>query len=248
MTVYSFAVVTTSCSIDLLGAHTHFVSGDVTEVTPTGVHVHGWSAPLPYHYLVLATGSSYAFPGKLALVDRRAAENLYKSAADELKRSRRCVIVGGGPCGVELAGEVEEMFRIANDADLKAYEQGIIDHKVEPRTVTLIQRNSRLNVNFPVEVSTMCCDKLRARGVNVMLNTEALLPQATLDAYHTNKVSYVSGHQVIPTSVGIDIKSDLMFLCAGYVPSFLSCDMHCIDGVLCVQLIVLKSIVNALKV
>jgi NADH dehydrogenase FAD-containing subunit len=218
--------------IDLLGCNTHFVSGDVTELTPTGVHVHGWSAPLPYHYLVIATGSSYAFPGKLALPDRHAAVQLYKDAFEQIKKSRRVVIVGGGPVGIELAGEIDDAFRAANAEDAKAHAHGHgkdkdykeHDEKKEElpkRTITLIQRNDRLSVNFPVDMARLCESKLVGRGVNVMLNTAANLPAATLELYHTNKVSYVAGHQIIPTSTGVDVECDLLFVCAGYMCIYL---------------------------
>jgi NADH dehydrogenase FAD-containing subunit len=66
-----------------------------------------------------------------------------------------CCLCIGGPCGVELAGEIEEVFRRANDADHKASngEGNIGEHKVADRTVTIIQRNHRLNASFPVASS-----------------------------------------------------------------------------------------------
>jgi hypothetical protein len=61
----------------------------------------------------------------------------------------------------------------------------------------------------------MCHDKLVKRGVVVMLNTAANLPAATLEAYHTNKVSYVAGPQLVPLSTGGEVECDLLFVCAG---------------------------------
>jgi hypothetical protein len=48
----------------------------------------------------------------------------------------------------------------------------------------------------------MCHTKLVDRGVDVHLNCEAILPPSILQTYHTNKVNYVAGHQLISTSIG----------------------------------------------
>lgn len=44
--------------------HGTVVHAEVTEVGPKGVVVNGRENPISFDYLVLATGSSYAFPGK----------------------------------------------------------------------------------------------------------------------------------------------------------------------------------------
>ena len=41
--------------------------GEVVEVGPKGVVINGRESPINFDYLVLATGSSYAFPGRLFL-------------------------------------------------------------------------------------------------------------------------------------------------------------------------------------
>jgi hypothetical protein len=62
----------------------------------------------------------------------------------------------GGPVGVELAGEIEDVFRALNDADAKNHAttggNGHDEKKQSetPRSITILQRSSRLNVNFPV--------------------------------------------------------------------------------------------------
>jgi len=42
--------------------------GEVVEVGPKGVVINGRESPINFDYLVLATGSSYAFPGRLFLL------------------------------------------------------------------------------------------------------------------------------------------------------------------------------------
>lgn len=80
----------------------------VTHVDVDGVHVEGMPERLPYDYLVLATGSANAFPtvAAPATVDelRRGLDTLRTLVA----KSQRILVVGGGPVGVEICGEVAE--------------------------------------------------------------------------------------------------------------------------------------------
>lgn len=61
-------------------------------------------------YLVLATGSSYAYPAKPAADSvSQALEDLRRSHK-ELAGAARVLIVGAGPVGLELAGEIKEVW------------------------------------------------------------------------------------------------------------------------------------------
>jgi len=67
-------------------------------VTVAGDHV-------PFDFLVLATGSTYSPP---LTKDERVKE--YEAEAAKLKAANSVLIVGGGPVGVELAGEIAVDF------------------------------------------------------------------------------------------------------------------------------------------
>src|SRR5207248_2914124 len=57
-------------------------------------------------YVVLATGSTYPFPAK---TDAHAAEDAidnYRAAYVEVLHAERVLLVGAGPVGIELAGEI----------------------------------------------------------------------------------------------------------------------------------------------
>ena len=43
------------------------VQGDVTEITTTHIQIHGHENEIKFDYLVIATGTSYAFPAKVPL-------------------------------------------------------------------------------------------------------------------------------------------------------------------------------------
>ncbi len=74
-------------------------------------------------YIVLATGSGYAFPAKMDVdVTATAIEHLATTRRD-LDAANRVLLVGAGPVGLELAGEIKEqwpdkevtLFDIADD-------------------------------------------------------------------------------------------------------------------------------------
>jgi NADH dehydrogenase FAD-containing subunit len=61
-------------------------------------------------YLVLATGSSYPFPAKTEEPDVASARSRLRAAHEALLAADRALIVGAGPAGMELAGEIKAFF------------------------------------------------------------------------------------------------------------------------------------------
>ena len=57
-------------------------------------------------YVVLATGSVYPFPAKSNAHDAEDAIDNYRAAYNELTHAGRVLLVGAGPVGIELAGEI----------------------------------------------------------------------------------------------------------------------------------------------
>ena len=98
---------------------TAFVRGTATGVDTAAKTVTyapaggGAPAALPYDFLVLATGASY--PAPFAPVGETAAEARAALAAlrATVAGARSVVVVGGGPSGVELAGELRDALPAA---------------------------------------------------------------------------------------------------------------------------------------
>jgi NADH dehydrogenase FAD-containing subunit len=61
-------------------------------------------------YLVLATGSSYPFPAKTQEADIASAKARLRAAHDSVLAADRVLIVGAGPAGLELSGEIKAFF------------------------------------------------------------------------------------------------------------------------------------------
>ena len=138
---------------------------------------------IPYDYLVLATGSAYAWFGHEEWADHAA---VLKTLPDALQIRRRIleafdwaetrsdpearkalmtfVVVGGGPTGVELTGSLAELAR----ATLKAEYRHIDPSKAR---IVLVDAAPRILGEFPEELSAYAKTTLEELGVEVMVNT-----------------------------------------------------------------------------
>ncbi len=67
-------------------------------------------AQLQPDYLVLATGSAYPFPAKIDTLDTETARARVREAHEVLLGAERVLLIGAGPSGLELAGEIKAFF------------------------------------------------------------------------------------------------------------------------------------------
>ena len=138
---------------------------------------------VPYDYLLLATGSAYAWFGHDEWSDHAA---VLKTLPDALQIRRRIleafdwaetrtdpeartalmtfVVVGGGPTGVELTGSLAELAR----ATLKSEYRHIDPSKAR---IVLVDAAPRILGEFPEHLSAYTKTTLEELGVEVRLNT-----------------------------------------------------------------------------
>jgi len=135
--------------------------------------------PVPYDYLVLATGASHFYfrhddwapfaPGLKTLADAakiRArillAFERAELACDEASRRRLLtfVIVGGGPTGVEMAGAIAEIAKQTLRRDFR---------NIDPASsrILLIEAGPRLLPSFPEDLAAYAEKALCRMGVEV---------------------------------------------------------------------------------
>lgn len=163
----------------------------MTSITPTSVQVHGRQEPIHFDYLVIATGSSYAFPGKVAETEISKAINLYNNLREKIGQSHQVLVIGGGPVGVELAGEIATDF--------------------PDKEVTLIHSQPVLlqpNVyNEKIYLRTQ--EELEKLRVKVILNDR-------IELSNKEQMYYIDGQKTYVTEkTKTKISADLTFICTG---------------------------------
>src|ERR1700730_5175308 len=90
---------------DTLLAHGRVVRDRAVEVSAHRVVLASGQA-ITADFVVLASGSTYPFPAKSNAHDAEDAIDKYRAAYDELTHANRVLLIGAGPVGIELAGEI----------------------------------------------------------------------------------------------------------------------------------------------
>ena len=135
--------------------------------------------PVPYDYLIVATGATHAYfghpeweqwaPGLKTLDDalemRRRVLLAFEAAEREpdpeaQRRLLTFVIVGGGPTGVELAGALAEIARQSLRDDFRRI-------RPESARIVLIEGGPHLLATFPEQLRTAARASLERLGVEV---------------------------------------------------------------------------------
>jgi NADH dehydrogenase len=140
-------------------------------------------ASIPYDTLIVAGGSHYSYFGhddwsefaaevkslESALTVRSRILSAFEAAETEPDQERRAawltfVVVGGGPTGVEMAGQIAELARDTLRRDFRV---------VDPRTgrILLIEAADRLLTSFPPSLSAKAVRSLQRLGVTPLLGS-----------------------------------------------------------------------------
>lgn len=201
--------------------------GDVEGVDPGGRTVRlADGSVLPYEYLVLAAGSRHSYfghdawepcaPGLKTLEDAIEVRSRFLSAferaeccSDPVTRAAHLtvVIVGGGPTGVELAGIMVSIARMALRREFR---------RIDPAQmrIILLEAGPRLLPAFHEHLSARALRDLRELGVEVRLGSA---------------VTQVTGRDVYVGDERIDART--VFWAAGNTGSALSSTFAgCVDG------------------
>jgi NADH dehydrogenase len=162
-------------------ANTRVILGAATGIDPVARTVLIGERRVPYDQLVIATGARDAYFGhddwakvtsplktiEEATTMRRRVLIAFEHAedaedADERRQLLTFVIIGGGPTGVELAGALAELARMALARDFR---------HIDPKTarIILIEAGPRLLATFPPRLSDFATAALRRLGVEVRL-------------------------------------------------------------------------------
>jgi NADH dehydrogenase len=137
-------------------------------------------ASLPYDTLIVAGGSRYSYFGhddwreyaaevkslESALVVRSRLLSAFEAAEGEADETRRAawltfVVVGAGPTGVEMAGQIAELARDTLREEYRA---------IDPRSarILLVEAADRVLTTFPPGLSRKAARSLEKLGVTVL--------------------------------------------------------------------------------
>lgn len=142
-----------------------FVHGTVSKIEGTKVYIFG-QEPIEADYVVLATGSNYAFPAKHTSSENKVAKARIELLHENLQHADSALLVGGGTVGLEMAGELAHAFP---DMHIEIVEKGSqilpnpgytpefreeIEKQVEKMDVT-VHLDSQLAHNPPTAVGEL---------------------------------------------------------------------------------------------
>lgn len=146
---------------------------------------------IPADYIVLATGSAYPFPAKSDLDSTAAAHDKVLATHAALAAAGRVLLLGAGPVGIELAGEISAIWP---DKDITI---------VDPASDVLGAR-------FRPELKAEIRRQLAALGVHLMLGSAL----ATEPPGEPGELGTFTVH----TAGGAGLTADIWFRCYGVRP------------------------------
>jgi len=175
---------------DRLLTHGRVVRDRAVEVTAHRVVLASGDA-IAADYIVLATGSAYPFPAKSNAHEAEDAIDNYRLAHDDLAHANRVLLIGAGPVGIELAGEIVAKWP---------------DKHVTLLDVSDDVLGDRFRADLRAELRTQLLDL----GVELVLG-EGLqeFPSTVANELATFTVT---------TSAGREITADIWFQCFGVTP------------------------------
>jgi apoptosis-inducing factor 2 len=143
-------------------------------------------------YIVLATGSAYPFPAKSDVDSTAAAHGKVRSAHAALAAAQRVLLVGAGPVGIELAGEIKAAW--------------------PDKQVTLLDvADDVLGARFRQDLKAELRRQLTGIGV------ELLLASPLREAPPTAPGELQTF--TVVTESGTEVTADIWFRCYGVIPA-----------------------------
>lgn len=145
---------------------------------------------------VIAAGSTYAIPMRPLSIKLIEAKQGLKNMQKEVSAAKHILIIGGGPVGVEFAGEVKAQH--------------------PNKKITLISSGNGLIEGFKPSLGKSLVNQLKDKNVNVRLNTSI-----ELTSEHIEKSQRLQQDQPLQVrlSDGSEIKTDFLFIATGGKPN-----------------------------
>ncbi|RUS22705.1 hypothetical protein BC937DRAFT_87687 [Endogone sp. FLAS-F59071] len=173
-----------------------FVRATVTEIRSNSVVISPPHAEfgevIEFEYLAIAAGSKYPQPAKIDAKTKEEGIKILQGHRKAVADAQDILILGGGPVGIELAGEIKTGYPKKN--------------------VTLVH-SQNLPVNDGLRLKGRQAMKvgLEKLGVKLILGDSVIIPEGGLGDGRQRRI--------LTTKRGVQIESDLQFVSFGVVPN-----------------------------
>lgn len=152
----------------------------------------GSGAEIGADYVVLAAGSSAPYPAKIDVEDQESAKAKLRATHDELAGASRVLLLGAGPVGLELAGEIKAAW--------------------PEKPVTIVDPLPELvSGRFPDAFRSALHAQLDELGVELLLGTSLREPPRTAPGHNETFT--------VTTRAGAEVSADIWFACYGTAPN-----------------------------
>jgi NADH dehydrogenase FAD-containing subunit len=142
-------------------------------------------------HIVLATGSTYPYPAKTGTDDTHTAVDRYRESHAQLAHAGRVLILGAGPTGLELAGEISDRW--------------------PDKPITILEPEPEILAGpYRQELRDEVRRQLAERGVEFVLGDPLVVEP------ETQPVSF--GRFVVVTRSGRAVEGEIWFRCYGLAP------------------------------
>jgi pyruvate/2-oxoglutarate dehydrogenase complex dihydrolipoamide dehydrogenase (E3) component len=176
---------------DHLLAHGTIVRERATRISGTQLELASGTVLEP-DFTVVATGSNHRYPAKLPMTDSASAKEQLRRTHEALSQAARVVLLGAGPVGLELAGEIKAVW--------------------PEKSVTILDPAPELLLGrYPAEFTAEIHAQLDRLGVDLVLNASLMRQPATEPG--------TLGAFTVTTTAGTDIVGDIWFACYGATPN-----------------------------
>ena len=149
----------------VLGPNVTFVQADLTELVDESTikikRITDGKASkeeeLNFDYLTLCTGAIYSINGAAEdiakIYTKKERSTLFENYREQIEQAESVLVVGGGPTGLEMVGELLMRFG-------------------ESKTIGIANSGAHLLTGFPENASTAAEEYLEGKGVKLHLNTK----------------------------------------------------------------------------